>query len=254
MPRLVALTASLSGRASMRCLSQLAAQTLKSAVHLQPIGRKLLPSGGVTNVRSHHAGQTTRMFKWQGAAHACSPRGLSPLAAADAPPCAESFWKATVYLVLTSIALRASIKEKCALWCRRGMHNAAADDRCLRAGSSTTRATSGSGAPSSRPATTTCRASYACCTRQRWPTTCRRAPAALGPPSTPPARQLRRGLHPGQAVPYLMLFEVARKDFWENVCHHAATLGLITYSYQVKCAPLHGLSRGQQRRPATATG
>ena len=37
-----------------------------------------------------------------------------------------------------------------------------------------------------------------------------------------------------QALPYLVFFEVQRKDFWENVCHHLATLGLITYSYQVK--------------------
>ena len=40
-----------------------------------------------------------------------------------------------------------------------------------------------------------------------------------------------------QAVPTLMFWEVRRKDFWENMAHHIATIGLITYSYQVKCGP-----------------
>ena len=67
-----------------------------------------------------------------------------------------------------------------------------------------------------------------------------------------------------QALPYLVLFEVQRKDFWENVCHHLATLGLITYSYQVKyvsaSAPvfqsLHSLSwkhRPRQLWPAVCS-
>ena len=38
-------------------------------VCVQPIGKKLLPAGGRTSVRSHHAGQTTRMYKWQGNNH-----------------------------------------------------------------------------------------------------------------------------------------------------------------------------------------
>ena len=42
-----------------------------------------------------------------------------------------------------------------------------------------------------------------------------------------------------QAVPTLMFWEVRRKDFWENMAHHIATIGLITYSYQVKCGPTH---------------
>ena len=42
-----------------------------------------------------------------------------------------------------------------------------------------------------------------------------------------------------QAVPTLMFWEVRRKDFWENMAHHIATIGLITYSYQVKCGPSH---------------
>ena len=37
-----------------------------------------------------------------------------------------------------------------------------------------------------------------------------------------------------QAVPSLIFWEVRRKDFWENMAHHIATLGLITYSYHVK--------------------
>ena len=40
-----------------------------------------------------------------------------------------------------------------------------------------------------------------------------------------------------QAVPTLMFWEVRRKDFWENMAHHIATIGLITYSYQVKYGP-----------------
>ncbi|CAL8465112.1 g4647 [Coccomyxa elongata] len=36
-----------------------------------------------------------------------------------------------------------------------------------------------------------------------------------------------------QAVPSLIFWEVRRKDFWENMAHHIATLGLITYSYHV---------------------
>ena len=44
-----------------------------------------------------------------------------------------------------------------------------------------------------------------------------------------------------QGVPYLILFEVKRRDFWENVCHHIATLGLIVYSYQLKCAQRDGM-------------
>jgi len=36
-----------------------------------------------------------------------------------------------------------------------------------------------------------------------------------------------------QAVPYLFLWEVRRKDFWENFAHHLATIGLIVYSYEV---------------------
>ena len=42
-----------------------------------------------------------------------------------------------------------------------------------------------------------------------------------------------------QAVPTLMFWEVRRKDFWENMAHHIATIGLITYSYQVKYGPSH---------------
>lgn len=38
-----------------------------------------------------------------------------------------------------------------------------------------------------------------------------------------------------QAVPSLIWWEVRRKDFAENMIHHFATLGLIIYSYQVKC-------------------
>lgn len=41
-----------------------------------------------------------------------------------------------------------------------------------------------------------------------------------------------------QAVPSLVFWEVRRKDFWESMAHHFATLGLIVYSYQVKCAPV----------------
>lgn len=37
-----------------------------------------------------------------------------------------------------------------------------------------------------------------------------------------------------QAVPSLIFWEVKRKDFWENMAHHFATLGLIIYSYHVK--------------------
>jgi len=37
-----------------------------------------------------------------------------------------------------------------------------------------------------------------------------------------------------QAIPSLMFWEVKRKDFWEQMAHHIATIGLITYSYQVK--------------------
>ena len=37
-----------------------------------------------------------------------------------------------------------------------------------------------------------------------------------------------------QAVPYLIFWEVRRKDFWENFAHHLATIGLIVYSYEVK--------------------
>ncbi|KAK9821601.1 hypothetical protein WJX81_004562 [Elliptochloris bilobata] len=36
-----------------------------------------------------------------------------------------------------------------------------------------------------------------------------------------------------QAVPSLVFWEVRRKDFWESMAHHFATLGLIVYSYQV---------------------
>lgn len=39
---------------------------------------------------------------------------------------------------------------------------------------------------------------------------------------------------PEQAVPSLIFWEVRRKDFWEQMAHHIATIGLITYSYQVK--------------------
>ncbi len=42
-----------------------------------------------------------------------------------------------------------------------------------------------------------------------------------------------------QAVPSLVFWEVRRKDFWESMAHHFATLGLIVYSYQVKCAPVN---------------
>jgi len=41
-------------------------------------------------------------------------------------------------------------------------------------------------------------------------------------------------VHGLQAVPYLFLWEVRRKDFWENFAHHLATIGLIVYSYEVK--------------------
>lgn len=37
-----------------------------------------------------------------------------------------------------------------------------------------------------------------------------------------------------QAIPSLIFWEVRRKDFWEQMAHHIATIGLITYSYQVK--------------------
>ena len=40
-----------------------------------------------------------------------------------------------------------------------------------------------------------------------------------------------------QAVPSLIFWEVRRKDFWESMAHHFATLGLIVYSYHVKCVP-----------------
>ncbi|CAL5229488.1 g12821 [Coccomyxa viridis] len=36
-----------------------------------------------------------------------------------------------------------------------------------------------------------------------------------------------------QAIPSLIFWEVRRKDFWEQMAHHVATIGLITYSYQV---------------------
>jgi len=36
-----------------------------------------------------------------------------------------------------------------------------------------------------------------------------------------------------QAIPYLIFWEVRRKDFWENFGHHLATIGLILYSYEV---------------------
>ena len=42
-------------------------------------------------------------------------------------------------------------------------------------------------------------------------------------------------LHALQAVPSLIFWEVRRKDFWESMAHHFATLGLIVYSYHVKC-------------------
>lgn len=43
-------------------------------------------------------------------------------------------------------------------------------------------------------------------------------------------------LLPVQAVPYLTFWEVRRKDHWELLAHHLATIGLITYSYHLKYA------------------
>ena len=37
-----------------------------------------------------------------------------------------------------------------------------------------------------------------------------------------------------QGIPSLVLWEVRRKDFWEQIAHHLVTLFLIVYSYQVK--------------------